>query len=167
MENMMDKIWKPIIGFEGIYSVSEFGDVRRDKTGRILKQEITRTGYLRIDIGKKIRKQISRLVIESFLGPRPEGMFCNHIDGDKTNNHISNLEYVTQSDNEKHAYRIGLRISRKGEDSHLSKLTKNDVLEIRKLYIPFKNGCCRLSKKFNVSEKCILSIIKRKTWKHI
>lgn len=106
--------WKKIIYNEKElnYSVSESGQVRNDKTGRILSNSF-QNGYYSIrlsiepNVGKHFR--INRLVAQAFI-PNPENkQFVNHINGDKTNNHISNLEWVSPSENSAHAYEHGLR----------------------------------------------------------
>ncbi len=113
----MEEIWKDIKGYEGYYQVSNQGRVRRIKSGkstqkgRILKtsskfDEYSRTG-LSIN-GKVCWLTIHRLVAEAFI-PNPEKKPCvNHIDGNKRNNVVSNLEWCTYSENNRHAYRIGL-----------------------------------------------------------
>jgi hypothetical protein len=90
----------------------------------------------------------------------------NHIDGNKTNNHISNLEWCTASHNQKHAIEIGLR-NDMGEKNKNSKLTEQQVLEIRELYSSGNYYQTELSRKFNVSQRLICKIINRKTWTHI
>lgn len=101
------------------YSVSPKGEVRNDRNGKILKQSM-RSGYLSVSLGlvdKTPRKtNVHVLVAETFLGQR-RGMVVNHIDGDPTNNSVSNLEIVTRSQNSKHAWNNGLvsRGSGKGQ----------------------------------------------------
>jgi hypothetical protein len=106
--------WKKII-FENKelnYSISDNGQVRNDKTGRILTNSL-QNGYYSIRItiapnkGKHFR--INRLVAQAFI-PNPENkQYVNHIDGDKTNNNVENLEWVTPTENALHAYKTGLR----------------------------------------------------------
>lgn len=110
---MVEKeIWKVINGFPN-YEVSNIGRVRSNFPGRgyrILKPELDKYGYKKLNIfknGKKYTKTVHRLVAETFLG-KQEGLQVNHIDGVKTNNHINNLEWVTPSENTRHAFRLGL-----------------------------------------------------------
>lgn len=123
MKNNVE-IWKNILDYEGLYSVSSLGRVRADystnryKNGRILKPCINSTKYFvhrlsKYSVGKTFT--LHRLVAEAFLGKRPEGYEVNHIDGNKLNNRLDNLEYVTGSQNVKHAYNIGLKIGNFGD----------------------------------------------------
>jgi hypothetical protein len=124
--------------------------------------------WLQID-GKNTGKLIHRLVGEIFL-PNPENKpQINHIDGNKLNNHISNLEWCTSSHNNKHAYQIGLKkpIDTKGQKNGNSKLTQQQVLEIRELYSSGNYSQKELSKKFQVGTVQIHRIVNNKLWKHI
>lgn len=119
-EELEKEEWRPVVGFEGAYSVSNLGRVRRnipeDNTyvGRILvlsKDSKKHFRYLRVHlVYGPIKKYctVHSLVATSFLGPCPEKKQINHIDGVKINNRIENLEYVTQPENMSHAKRIGL-----------------------------------------------------------
>lgn len=108
------EIWKPIAECNGEYYVSNCGRVKSLKFGkeRILKQATNQNGYLFIIIHRKNHKQryskIHRLVALAFI-PNPNNKpQVNHKDGDKCNNHIDNLEWVTNSENIKHAWDNGL-----------------------------------------------------------
>jgi hypothetical protein len=111
------EIWKDIPEYEGLYKVSNLGNVRslpRATTkGGLLKQQVnSRNGYCYVCLscnGKIALKRVHILVAEAFFGVRKNGVQVNHLDGDKTNNNIANLEYCTQSENMKHAYATGLQ----------------------------------------------------------
>lgn len=126
------EVWKDISGYEGYYQISNFGQIRSvpryitHKTkgggfvnqyfkGKILKPTTTRNGYKMIVLSKdgKFKYQtIHRLVATAFI-PNPENKpTVNHKDGDKSNNHVDNLEWCTSSENNSHAYRIGLKKGR-------------------------------------------------------
>lgn len=97
-------VWMPVLGFEGLYEVSSFGQVR-NKNGKVLKQMIKRTNgtcYKSVDLwkdGKYYKKYIHRLLAEAFI-PNPDGLpFVNHKDEDGTNNFIDNLEWCTREYN--------------------------------------------------------------------
>lgn len=99
--------WKSIKGYSN-YEISDYGRVRNVNTGRLLKQGMHRQGYSLVwlsEYGERYAKTVHRLVAEAFI-PNPD---CkpqvNHIDGDKSNNHYTNLEWVTGSENTIHAYR--------------------------------------------------------------
>lgn len=109
------EIWRDIAGYDK-YQVSNYGNVRSldyNRTGRIkeLKPYFTHDGYLMITLckeGKRSKKRLHRLVAEAFLENPDNKPEVNHIDGDKTNNHIFNLEYVTCKENINHAWNNGL-----------------------------------------------------------
>lgn len=115
----MEEIWKDIKGYEGLYQISNFGNVKslpkfrvKYHTGEIiLKQQNSANGYKQINLYKNNKhrtEKIHRLVAEAFI-PNPENKpEVNHIDGDKTNNYIGNLEWNTRKENGKHAWNIGL-----------------------------------------------------------
>ena len=100
--------WKDISGYEGIYEVSNHGDVRNIVSGRTLCHRNNGNGYVRIELWKdhKGRKfYVHRLVAEAFI-PKPEGCTeVNHKDLNRANNAVSNLEWVTSSENTRHAIR--------------------------------------------------------------
>lgn len=149
------------------YSVSSLGDVYSAYTEKILKPFPNNNGYLTVDLFHntvKERVAIHRMVAVAFIDNPENKEFVNHIDGNKQNNCVSNLEWVTPSENSIHAVLTGL--SAKGEDKTLAKLTENDVLEIQ---AGFKAGTkdFELAAKYGVSSGVISSIRLGKTWKHV
>jgi len=110
----MHEEWRPINGFEGLYEISSYGRVKSFKShpsGKILKTNLDSNGYPKISLSKNGAKKdalVHRLVAEAYL-PRVDGKTCvNHIDGNKANNRLDNLEWCTYSENIKHAIRTGL-----------------------------------------------------------
>lgn len=115
----MEEIWKDIVGYEGLYQVSNLGRVkslekmagRSNRKEKILTQRKIR-GYFIAHLGscnKFKNVAVHRLVSIAFI-PNPENKPCvNHIDGNKENNHVENLEWCTRSENDLHAFRTGLR----------------------------------------------------------
>ncbi len=93
------------------YTIREDGEVR-SRFGRVIKQQLDRPGYARVELwrdGEGKKYLVHRLLAQAFI-PNPEGKpQVNHIDGDKKNNALTNLEWVTQSENQLHAYRAGLQ----------------------------------------------------------
>jgi len=176
--NLMNKeIWKTIRNFPD-YMISNMGRIKglkstnRWKSGRILESQKKR-GYLVVgltnDYGRK-RILIHRLVYENFIKLIKLDMEINHIDGDKKNNCVVNLEEVTPSENIRKAIDIGL--IKKGEEYHASKLKDIDIKLI--LIITnseeYKLGKINqevISKFFGVTQENISDIKNRKTWKHI
>lgn len=115
----MKEIWKQIDGFEN-YEVSNLGNVRNTifinnicekKQNKILKQHLQNSGYLKTTLRKEKKqynKTIHRLVAKAFI-PNPNNLpQVNHIDGNKQNNCVDNLEWCTQKENMKHAFKTGL-----------------------------------------------------------
>src|SRR5208283_1076620 len=114
----MTEEWLPVTieypKYLGRYEVSNHGRVRSSphvrivgsKAGRILSQAKDDRGYMQVslcyDMGRHTVK-VARLVATAFLGPRPEGMTINHVDRDKANNHVSNLEYISGVANTRHS----------------------------------------------------------------
>ena len=106
------EIWKDISEFN--YQVSDMGNVKNKKSGRILKMSIDKNGYKIFTLGlngKQFNKKLHRVVAEMFIPNIENKPQVNHIDGDKSNNVVYNLEWVTNIENETHAYKIGLKKS--------------------------------------------------------
>lgn len=103
--------WRPVTGYPG-YQVSTDGEVRNAATGRKLKPIQGSTGYSHVtlcDNGRHHQTSIHRLVAQEFIANPENKPIVNHIDGNKANNHVDNLEWCTSSENMKHAYRTGLQ----------------------------------------------------------
>lgn len=115
----MNEVWKDIIGYEGLYQISNLGQVKRD--GRILKQNLDGRGYLGLALsknGKAKTNRIHKLVAWHFVGGFNEGLQVNHIDGNKQNNKSTNLEWVTHKENAIHAVNTGLtKLKKRGQHS--------------------------------------------------
>lgn len=115
----MNEIWRDIPGYEGLYQVSNYGNVRsmnymNTGTVKVLKQKVNNYGYSLINLnynGERKTYSVHRLVTAAFLENPDNKPQVNHIDGCKINNNVSNLEYVTPGDNQKHAYDTGLKNS--------------------------------------------------------
>ena len=130
---MKDEIWKDIPDYENYYQVSNLGRIRsldrfyngRTLKGKILKLSPNLYGYLRFTAKKdNITKtlHVHRIVLLTF-NPISENKQVNHINGDKTNNNLENLEWCTDSENKVHAYKIGLMTT--GNKYTLSKIKKD------------------------------------------
>lgn len=116
MEGIMTEIWKDVIGYEGLYQVSNLGRVWSFYIDSPLNLIPLNDGYVRVRLSKKrIVKphMVHRLVAEAFI-PNPNALpYINHKNGNKRDNHVDNLEWCTGSKNIKHAYSIGLMSSPK------------------------------------------------------
>jgi len=168
----MNETWKPVVGFEGRYEVSDLGRVRsltvrthrRLIFGRVLKQSPHRQGYPCVclaDGSKGKYCKVHKLVTEAFLGQCPEGKCVAHNDGSTTNNALSNLRYATLKENAADRWKHGTIIN--GEKCHFSKLTSEQVREIRKL-IGVKSHE-EIAKLFSVSATAISYIRTGKRWR--
>ena len=189
-----NEIWKWVvvyekgkrISYEGYYKVSNYGRIRRTKTftywtkfGRasklIVKKEgivnsTINVGYLRVNlnVGKGPKEcRIHNLVLWAFKGSCPLGMECRHLDDDRLNNHIDNLEWGTHQQNGLDSHRNGKHPSRKGENHPGAKLSEQQVQKIRTLYKTGDFLQKELGYRFNATPKHINDIICKKTWKHI
>ena len=165
------EIWKEILGYEGRYLLSNCGSVRSIifNKHRVLVPSKNGRGYYQVGLYNSLGEyrifRIHTLVALYFISERPLSMEINHKDGNKLNNHVSNLEYCTSKQNVQHAIKLGLR--KTGELHGRSKLTEKQVLEIRRKY---KWNCYTmqmLCDEYKLSMPPIFSIIHRKTWKHI
>lgn len=113
------------------YEVNEYGVVRNKKTGHVRKHcTVPKKGYQYISIGGK-HCRIHRLVYEAFVGDVPEGLELNHIDTNKLNNHVSNLEAITHQQNIQHAKDNDLFAHQHGEKNPAAKLTQALADEIK------------------------------------
>ncbi len=160
--------WKKIEGYEK-YSVSDFGRIRNDKTGRIMKTPCGKNGYARLmlynDMGGSC-KTVHKLVVKTFIPNTENKEQINHIDGNKMNNNVTNLEWVSPSENIRHSFVNGLSKGPKGEINGQCKLTEVEVLEIRRLR---KEGWKQneIARKFNVVQGQISYIVNKKSWVHV
>lgn len=133
--------WKPVVGYEQRYEVSSLGLLRSmnwKRTGQTkpLVASPDSHGYLSVTLygnGSRRSFGIHQLVAEAFIGRKPSGLHTNHKDGNRLNNSFGNLEYVTQGENTRHAFRLGLMNISRGEKVGTSKLTFKKVAAIKSL----------------------------------
>lgn len=182
--------WKPVVGWEQYYEVSNLGRVRSldqvklssDRKRRVgpsyvIKGRLIRlhhrgstraSAYLRVSLTRNKRESnvlVHTLVLEAFVGPRPQGYVANHKNGQKEDNRVENLEWVTYGRNNQHALETGLRRAY-GEDSHFVKYTTEQVLLMRRLY---KEGLrvFEIAQQVNIPWVSVWYIVHRRRWKHL
>jgi hypothetical protein len=143
------EIWRPVIGFEMQYEVSNLGNVRsldrswkqisrsgkeyiHNKKGKNLKPGIMTRGHLSVAIGRKNSRTIHSLVMEAFVSPRPKNMEILHINGNPSDNCLDNLRYGTRSENIKDAVKHGTWHSEKRK-KHWARLASPLRTEARRL----------------------------------
>lgn len=163
---MTIKKWKIIKGFEGLYWVSDHGEVRNKKG--LKNQRFDKVGGHKIVTlcknGIKSNHKVHRLVAIAFLRNPKNLPMVNHEDGVKTHNHVRNLKWCNQSYNELHARRTGLKRSALGEKHGGSKLTTESIKIIRGSTTIPKSELARI---FKVSPNCIRKIFNGETWAHV
>lgn len=190
----MQEIWKDIPGFEGHYQASNLGKLRsldrshffttRHKTkgfrkikGREIRPKFcAANGYWMISLskgGKIYYNTLHKVVALTFL-IKPEGKYeINHKDGVKINNHIENLEWVTSSENRKHAFKMGLQdktiAAAKARCGMKASNVRFNNSQIKKIREENKNGLSlrKLAIKYKCGKSTIFGIVKRQTWRHI
>lgn len=181
----MEEVWKDVVGFEEYFKISNLGNVFSKRTNKLLKTHISPTGYELISTkiggrkGKAYAFKVHRLVAEAFLPPPIEDLKreaketfygvvpVNHKDGDKSNNELANLEWISHSDNSRHASDNGLFNQKKGVENPASKLSVEEVEYVRENYTPYckKFGARALAKVFDVHHTSILKVVKGISYK--
>lgn len=174
--------WKGVKGYEGIYEVSTYGQIKsldrmifnknkkyQKANGTLLKFKKTKEGYYSCVLYNNERKKayllVHRVVAQNFISKTEEQIQVNHKNGVKTDNRVENLEWVTRKENIDHSIENGL--TKIGSDSTSSKLKDNQVLEIRELFSSQKYSYSELGRMFNVDGAGIGRIIRGETWKHL
>lgn len=184
-EKNLKELWVPVVGFEKYYEVSNLGRVRsKDRLaknsrgnsyrlwkGRVLSLNLKNNKkYINCKMsvnGKTYTKQLHWIVLASFkTKPSAEKWEVNHIDGNKRNNKLKNLEWVTSKQNQIHAIENQLYKPAKRSKNGKSKLNEKIVFLIKKdLLKNMKN--IDISNKYNISLKMVSDIKTKRTWKHV
>lgn len=180
---MQDEIWRPVVGYEGLYEVSDLGRVR--SLDRMVDHGRYRAGHRRLQRGRVLRpghsgrkgnqyrvvqlccegavlaRTVHLIVLDAFRGPCPEGMEGCHGDGDREHNTLANLRYDTPAANQ--ADRVKHGTDQLGENNASAKLTTEDVRAIR---------ACGGSREavadvFGVNGSTISKIRRRERWVHV
>lgn len=159
----MKECWVPIKGFEFLYEISSFGKVRSLTTGKLIKSFTSKgtRGYVNVYLynghNKKVTKKLHRLLAEAFIINPDNKQEVNHIDSNRSNNSLDNLEWVTPKENVRHSWDNNRCTRLKGELNGCSKLTDSEVKEIKKELCLGVKGAI-LSKRYKVSPQVISRI---------
>ncbi len=182
-DELKNEVWKDIPGYEGYYQASDLGRLRSldkpvrvnlkgdfyIKKGRILKLCKSKAGYFIINLsvdGKHRTWPVHALVMLTFRNIKnsPANQ-VNHIDGEKLNNKLINLEMTSPLENTTHAIKLGL-MDNKGSNHGNSKLKETDVLKIREMFF---NGFSYkdISIIFSVCRRTVRNVVNKTSWKHV
>jgi hypothetical protein len=167
-DNDMEEKGGTVPETNGLYMVSTLGRVLGLKRGRILKSCIDSSGYPNVQLsvgGKYFTKRVHRLMALLFIQNPERKNQVNHIDGNKTNNVISNLEWATASENGIHAYENGLSVGVRGERVGSSKLTEPRAIDIKYRHEGMTNKS--IGDIYGVTSTAVRHIRTGSTWKHI
>lgn len=175
----MSEIWRAVVGFEGLYEVSDLGRVRsldrviesvgaargypKRVRGRVLKPQWHSQGYAQVGLCSRVHL-VHAIVLAAFVGVAPLGTEGAHGDGDKWNNRLSNLRYATPLSNA--ADRVVHGTSGKGEKNAQAVLTDDDVIEIRRR-IGEGEPYVVVAEDFPVTDRTIGKIARRERWAHV
>ena len=159
--------WKPIPDYEALYLASSLGRVMRigkamgTNPGKILRPGYNKKGYQMYVLsknGKCTTRKAHHLILESFIGLRPDGYEVNHKNGIRDDNRLDNIEYVTQEYNIRHQYTV---LQNSG------KLCASDIRAIRYKHKNFKMSYTQLATEYDIDYSVIGKIIRRAIWKWV
>lgn len=169
---------KPIPNFPGYFAAEDggiFSLKTNDPYGKVvlkeprqLKPKTTGHGYKMVVLtveGKKFYRLVHQLILETFVGPRPAGMFACHGPKGKTNDSVSNLYWETPRHNTLDRYRDNTM--NYGEKHGRAKLTETQVVEIRQRYAKGRISQSELASMYGINQTIISDVVHRKSWKHI
>jgi len=183
----MQEVWKPVVGYEGLYEVSDAGRVRSlgrpykmrnshkpevvmdcRKPARILKPGVKSNGYCQVMLYALDRSTwqplVHRLVLEAFVGPCPDGMECNHINKQPYDNRLCNLEWITHAENMDSTRRDVSGYQ--GEKHHRAKLTEDGVRRLRAAKAA-GNPISPIARELGISKVAACNAANGKTWRHV
>lgn len=185
----LEEEWRPCPGYEQHYEVSNLGRVktkavfiRHDgswselhgyvKKLKIRTQQTNRYGYKTIKLcklGNCTQARVHRLVAQAFIPTDNPKNQINHIDGDKTNNNVSNLEWVTAQENMAHAWETGLvnKDHTVGSRHHNALLNEEKVKEIRDIYAAGGHTHQDMADMYGVKIGTVKDLLSGRTWKHV
>ena len=174
--------WLPVVGFEGLYEVSDLGNVRsldravsrgtsrsgvQMRRGAPLSAHTTRKGYLRVELSKngvKSKHHVHVLVLEAFVSPRPAGHDGAHDDGNSINNSLSNLKWKTPAANNEDRRAHGTLPT--GADHPSAQIGQTDALEIKRR-LRAGESATAIAKSMSLSRNIVFNIKYGKAWAHV
>ncbi|XZE33772.1 NUMOD4 motif-containing HNH endonuclease [Pirellulaceae bacterium SH501] len=172
-----DEVWLPVPGYEELYEISSIGRLRRKSAskmapaGYVMKCRLDVHGYPRYSLSQRRKYwtvQAHRLVAIAFLGPPPfPKAQVAHYDGNKQNNHVSNLRWATQKENAADNVRLGVAHgAHRGTEHHMARLSAETVVRLRCL-VEFGASIVDAAKALRVHKMTAYDAIVGKTWSHI
>lgn len=174
--DIVPETWRPVVGKEDRFAVSDLGRVKAlpwemrhwcgkaiPQQEKIIKQSKHSGGYAVVGLRDGKKHFVHKLVMAAFVGEPKAGQDVNHIDGDKQNNQIKNLEYCDRLHNVRHAIATGLQ-DNSGEHNGMAKLTQSNVDEIRRMLTAGERRKA-IAKRFGVTTGAIDGIASGRRWK--
>lgn len=166
--------WLPIVGYEGLYEVSDRGRVRSTAWGQGRRTDLVigghnHKGYRRVTLHVHRERRsfmVHALVLEAFVGPRPDGYYVDHKNTVKHDNRLANLEWVPPAVNAERAEAAGLIPHQRGEQHYAARLTEADVRTIRQLRAAGMR-LVAIGARYGVAHSLISAIVLRKKWAHV
>lgn len=169
----MNEVWKDVVGYEGLYQISNLGNIKsfkRYKEGKILNPKSDKDGYKEIGIrdfnGDRKFKRVHRLVAECFLENPNNYEYINHKDNNPANNVVSNLEWCTIEYNNKYRFEHG-NACHKGSKSPRASITEEIAIQIYTLGLSGKYTESELAKMFNTTRSVVNKIRLNISWTHV
>ncbi|MBQ9497906.1 MAG: HNH endonuclease [Selenomonadaceae bacterium] len=175
LENLPHEQWRDVVGYEGLYKVSNFGRVKsfhNNRLPQLIRINPNKSGYATVALSKngEMKSRGVHIIVAEAFAPNPRNLpVVHHADDTKINSCVWNLAWVTRSENTKLAYQSGAMKKRHGYKNFNARLTPEQVRYIRKNYKARdkKFGVKSLAIKFNVNVSTIADVIRLRTYKNI